>query len=255
MFKTIRVAAIALSVGTLMTSSVACDAAEGATEPVANAALYGPWTLGPVATCGQLGLVSIRVHASLEGSDPVSRAEPCDSDARDGLIFIDALDAGTWTLTFEGVDAEGEATHQGEAVPIVIVDPGEQASADEVLLLRRPADVIVDWTVGGKCGSAGIVDVLVELYDAQGRPLDGVGPLLVDCDASFFDPRDSLERTGVLFPGVPAEPGVTALVRGFGPEGAAIWRGDEGPLDLFPGRLTELLVELAPCAGDPPDCD
>ncbi len=247
--------ALAACCGAALLSGVACDADGSPHNGVAQGSLSAAWTSGPVATCAQLGLVAVRVHASMEGMAPVSRTEACASDARAGSIFIDALTPGTWSLELEGLDAAGAVTHEGALSPVVTVSADSHTESDEVLLKLKPADVIVDWSVGGKCGGAGIVTVLAELYDAQGWPLREVGPMEVDCDASFVDPRDGRVRTGVLFARVPAEPGVTALVRGLDSQSAAIWRGDEGPLDLSPGQLTELLVELAPCAGDPPDCD
>ena len=209
------------------------------------------WTLSGVITCDDWGIEHVEARA-IRGDTVEDRVTAeCKSTQGNGLIVINNLPPTRYTVEVEGLDADGIGRFLGTATSSVQVRENATTSTSPISLKLKSGAMSVDWTLpgGGKCSSARVQDVNVQLYDEAGYAATRMA--ITDCDGTFEDPEDDLLKAGVLFLDIQIASrdgmNVGILVTGCDEAGTAVAEGAMTGILIKPGDRLDKVVSLRDC--------
>lgn len=216
-------------------------------DPVKPGALDVKWSTGPTAaTCGSFSVKTIQVRAMKGEEEIASASSNCDTDATGGTISIPEIAPGTYSIEVEALNADGKGTYFGKLAKQT-VSQGKTAQTSTIVIALKPALITVDWTLpgGGRCSTAGIVDVEVYLYyNASTAPSLQGAARKVKCDS-----------TGMEFPDLVPNTDVKIIGYGYDAAKKQIAKGSTEFFPLGAGDDLDKVIPLAACPGTPPVCD
>jgi len=216
-------------------------------DPVKPGAIDVKWSTGPTsATCGSFSVATIQVRAMKGEEEIASASATCATGATGGVISIPTIAAGTYSIEVEAINADGKGTYIGKLAKLS-VGQGKTAETSTIVIALKPALLTVDWSLpgGGRCSTAGIVDVEVYLYfNASTAPSLQGEARKVKCDSTGLEFADLV-------------PNADVKIIGYGYD-AAKKKIAKGSTEFFPlgaGDDLAKVIALATCPGTPPVCD
>lgn len=139
--------------------------------------LVVPWEVLPTG-CQEAGLEVVRLllwsraeatQAALGAPASYVVEAPCER----GVIAIEAVDYGAYTLKLEGLSPELEPLFIAQPSEVVVIQPEATRQLEPQVLEPKPATLDVIWRFedGALCGAHGVERVEVMLFDQAGYVL------------------------------------------------------------------------------------
>lgn len=111
--------------------------------------------------CASNGIETVHVTVSPQAGSPTEADFAC----ADGVGTLGELDAGTYGIAAQGLDADGQVVAESYGATVSFGDSGP-LEALEVTLHPKAADVLVTWALssGGGCPSGVVLPYYLTLY-------------------------------------------------------------------------------------------
>ena len=118
------------------------------------------------SSCADVGIAFVRVHIGISGTEDLLYDTFACDPAEQSVSFA-GVEAGTYTIRVEGLDAATDVIYRGEgASPVTVVADRTNGPVNVVLDQLRPSmEIFFGFGDVGGCDRFGVVDILVRLYE------------------------------------------------------------------------------------------
>lgn len=152
-------------------------------DPIVMSPKFGSilitWRIGPEPgkDCAEVGIVNVTAKAIDEAGAEVSNmGAPCSA----GSVEVKYVEAGTYTVVVEGINADGRAIYRGKREQVKVATGQKVGIIGDIELSPKPATIHVTWRFenGEMCTTNGVSKLKITVAkgadqkDEQEKPCD-----------------------------------------------------------------------------------
>lgn len=192
------------------------------------------WDIGLSGSCDDAGVTTVRITLTSSDGTMGPFEAPCSAGA-DGFQ-IDDVDTGSYSISLEGLDADGNVIYTGRSSSNSNVSEGKTASPAAIVMSPAPAQLTIQWKFDNGLGCA----------VQEGAP-DEVQVVLFKSDANEAEETASCDDSQVVFPDLEADDNYDVRATAMG-GGDPLYRFEELDIELADGQQETRLGTFVPCA-------